>query len=149
MKPSNSQDSLKAALMISFHFSTLHVSDVLYLTSISLDSEKTSNMYTNFVVNANVFIFQMLFNWLNAPVALHIRTLISFSIYHLMYLIVAPRFLIRMCDLLYRSTGFPPWTVISSVLSLGRPIRCIQWSMNCCTQMWLHPFSTQNLITLA
>lgn len=149
MKPSNSQDSSKAALMISFHFSTLHVSDVLYITSISLDSEKTSNMYTNFVVNANVLIFPDVIQLIKCPFALHNRTLISFSIYHLMYLIVAPRFLSRMCDLLYRSTGFPPWTVISSVLSLGRPIRCIQWSMNCCTQMWLHPFSTQNLITLA
>ena len=28
--------------------------------------------------------------------------------YHLMYLIVAPRYLSEMCDLLYRSTGFPP-----------------------------------------
>lgn len=67
MKPSNSQDSSKAALMISFHFSTLHVSDVLYLTSISLDSEKTSNMYTNFVVNANVFIFPDVIQLIKCP----------------------------------------------------------------------------------
>ena len=70
MKPSNFQDSSKAALMISFIFhsapewcSIPHIHKFRY-------SEKTSNMFAYFVVNANFLIFPDVIQLIKCPCCL-------------------------------------------------------------------------------
>ena len=60
--------------------SCLHLSRVLYLTSIGQKGKNSCDVDSHFLLMLMFLFFQMLLSWLKAPVAFPIRTLIFGSI---------------------------------------------------------------------